>query len=80
MILSLGLSYYKEGCKFRWSEEDRVLKYKIKNQKRDTLALHEHLEVVFVTLVVGSPDVSREFRLTSGLPTPTVTENYSMCS
>ena len=22
----------------------------------------------------------REFRLTSGLPTPTVTENYSMCS
>ena len=35
-VLGLGWSYYKEGCKFRWSGEDRVLKYKIKI-KRETL-------------------------------------------
>ena len=29
-VLGLGMPYYKEGCKFRWSEEDRVLKHKNK--------------------------------------------------
>ena len=29
-ILGLGMSYYKEGWKFMWSEEDRVLKHKNK--------------------------------------------------
>ena len=35
-ILGLGMLYYKEGCKFRWLEEDRVLKHKNKI-KRETL-------------------------------------------
>ena len=29
-VLDLGMPYYKEGCKFRWFEEDRVLKHKNK--------------------------------------------------
>jgi len=35
-ILGLGMSYYKEGCKFRWFVDDRVLKHKNKI-KRETL-------------------------------------------
>jgi hypothetical protein len=34
-VLSLGSAVLKEGCKFRWSEEDRVLKQKHKI-KRET--------------------------------------------
>ena len=34
-ILGLGMPYYKEECKFRWSEKDRVLKNKNKI-KRET--------------------------------------------
>ena len=34
MLLSLGMPYYKEECKLNWSEEDRVLKYKIKIKER----------------------------------------------
>ena len=60
-ILGLGMSYYKEGCKFRWSEEDRVLKHKNKI-KRETKSPHEYLDIVLGLLVVGSPSVSREFR------------------
>ena len=29
-VLGLGMPHYKEGCKFRWSKEDRVLKHKNK--------------------------------------------------
>ena len=50
-VLGLGMPYYKEGCKFRWFEEDRMLK-----------SPHEHLDIVLGLLVVGSPSVSREFR------------------
>ena len=58
MLLSLGIPYYKEGCKLSWSEEDIVLKHKNKI-KRETLALHEHIEYFSVTVGVGSPDVSQ---------------------
>ena len=33
-----------------------------KNQKRDTLALHEHVDYFSVTVGVGSPDVSQNSR------------------
>ena len=60
LLLSLGMSYYKEICKISWSEEDRVLKHKKKNLKRVNLALHEHIEYLFRFGGVESPD-SREF-------------------
>ena len=34
-VLDLGMPYYKEGCKFKWYEKDRVLKHKNKI-KRET--------------------------------------------
>ena len=56
------MPYYKEGCKFRWSEEHRVLKHKSKI-KRDTKSPHEHLDIVYGLLVVKRSSVSQEFRL-----------------
>ena len=49
------MSYYQERCKGCWFVEDRVLKSFNKN--RDTLALHEHVELVSVTFGVGSPNI-----------------------
>jgi hypothetical protein len=43
LLLGLGMPHYKEGCKITWSEEDSAQVLKL-NQKRDTLALHEHVE------------------------------------
>ena len=65
-VLGLDMSYYKEGCKFRWSKEDRVLKHKCKI-KRETKSPHEHLDIVYGLLVVGSSIMSREFRLSEVL-------------
>ena len=39
MLLSLDMTYYKEGCKLIWSEKDRVLKYKIKIKERHSSTL-----------------------------------------
>ena len=61
------MPYYKEGCKFRWFEEDRVLKKKNKI-KRETKSPHEHLDIVCGLLVVRSPGVRRKFQL-SEVPT-----------
>ena len=55
-VLGLIMSYYKEGCKFRWSEEDRMLKHKNKIQ-RETKSPHEHLDIVCGLLVAGSPNI-----------------------
>jgi hypothetical protein len=37
------MPYYKEGCRFRWSEEDRVLKHKFKIKREIKKSPHEHL-------------------------------------
>ena len=61
-VLSLGLSYYKEGCKFRLSEEDRVLKFKFKIKRERHSSTSRTLRLFLVFLIVGSPDVRWEFQ------------------